>query len=121
MTSTCRILSLALVALATASCGRNAGNTAVATGTAGVATAGSLIGSAILGLANGKPDEIGPAGEARAGEVEAQASRTCVGLAALHVTQETVATPLDAFRPYATIDARQAAQCTGYDCWPNTG
>lgn len=178
MNSTHKIASLILIALATASCGRSAGNTAVfshisvlgrngiaihapsaadatvsadgtlsidgkpiavtppqrellksyvagaitlrndaiATGAAGVATAGQALSSVVSGLANGKPDEIGPAVEARAAKVEAQAARICTDLSTLRTTQEALATQLAAFRPYATIDATQVSKCN-----PNHG
>ncbi len=86
-------------------------NDAIATGAAGVATAGQAIGSVVSGLANGKPDEIGPAVEARAAKVEAQAMKICVDLTALRTTQDSLASQLPAFRPYATIDAGQVAKC----------
>lgn len=174
MNSMCKIASLTLIALATAGCGRDAGNTsvfshisvlgsneiaiharsgpdatvsadgnltidgktivvtapqrdllksyfagaialrndAVATGAAGVATAGQAIGSVVSGLANGKPDEIGPAVEARAAKVEAQAKKICVDLSALRTTQDALASQLSAFRPYATIDTGEVAKCS---------
>lgn len=84
---------------------------AIATGMAGVATAGTAIRSVVSGLANGTPDQIGPAVEARAATVEAQAAKVCNDLADVRSTQEAVAAQLAAFRPYALIDAQQVNDC----------
>ncbi|MEO7064695.1 MAG: hypothetical protein ABI082_13100 [Dokdonella sp.] len=167
MNSLCRIVSAALIALVTASCGHNAGNTtvfshisvlgsggiaihaldgpdatvsadgnlsiddkpvavtppqrvllkayiadavalrkdAIATGAAGVATAGQAISSVVSGLSSGKPDQIGPEVAARAAKIETQVAKICVDLSALRKTQDALASQLAAFRPYATIDA----------------
>ena len=84
---------------------------ALATGAAGVATAGQAIGSVVTGLAGGKPDQIGPAIEARAAKVEVQAAKVCADLSALRARQEKIAGQLAAFGPYATIDAGQIGDC----------
>lgn len=84
---------------------------ALATAAAGMATASQAIGSVVTGLAGGKPDQIGPAIEARAAKVEAQAAKVCADLSALRAKQETIAGQLAAFRPYATIDAGQIGDC----------
>ena len=84
---------------------------ALATAAAGVATAGQAIGSVVSGLASGKPDQIGPAIEARAAKVEARAAKVCADLSALRAKQETIAGQLAAFRPYATIEAGQIGDC----------
>ena len=86
-------------------------NDALATGAAGVATAGQAIGGVVSGLVNGKPDEIGPAVEARAAKVEARAAKVCADLSVLRSKQEAIAGQLAAFRPYATIDAGQIGDC----------
>lgn len=84
---------------------------AIATGMAGVATAGTAIRSVVSGLANGTPDQIGPAVEARAATVEVQAAKVCNDLAEVRSKQEAVAVQLAAFRPYALIDAEQVSDC----------
>ena len=84
---------------------------ALATAAAGMATASQAIGSVVTGLAGGKPDQIGPAIEARAAKVEAQAAKVCADLSQLRAKQETIAGQLAAFRPYATIDAGQIKDC----------
>ena len=86
-------------------------NDALATGVAGVATAGQAIGSVVSGLASGTPDKIGPAVEARAAKVEVQAAKVCADLSVLRTKQEAIAAQLVAFRPYATIDAGPTAEC----------
>jgi len=86
-------------------------NQGIATGKAGAALAGHAIGEVVSGLAHGDPDKIGPAIEAKAGTVTAQAARMCDTLDQLRTVQDTLSGQLDAFRPYATLTADKVAQC----------
>ncbi|MEO6688221.1 MAG: DUF2884 family protein [Dokdonella sp.] len=84
---------------------------AIATGAAGIATAGTAIVSVVSGLASGDPDSIGPKVDAKAAKVEAAAMKLCVDLAALHKQQEAIVVQLEAFRPYALIEEGDADDC----------
>jgi hypothetical protein len=84
---------------------------AIATGAAGLATAGTAIHSVVTGLASGDPDSIGPKVEAQAAKVEARAGQVCIDLAALYARQQAVADSLVTFRPYATIEAQALDGC----------
>lgn len=86
---------------------------ALATGRAGVATATTALGAVASGLASGDPDSIGRKVDAKAAEVDAAAARICVDLARLRAQQQTIATGLPAFAPYAGITADEVASCTG--------
>lgn len=83
----------------------------IATGVAGVALAHKAIGSVATGLAHGNPDAIGPKIDTEAKKVEAQAMKVCDAVAELRTTQDSLAASLPAFKPYALIDASQAADC----------
>jgi predicted trehalose synthase len=84
---------------------------ALATGAAGLATAGTAIGSVVAGLASGDTDSIDAKVEAQAAKVEARAAKVCADLTELYATQQAVAESIDAFRPYATIDAQAPGDC----------
>jgi hypothetical protein len=84
---------------------------ALATGLAGAGTALTAIGSVASGLASGEPDKIGPAVEAKAAQVEAKAEKLCADLGALAATQNSLADVLAAFKPYATIEQKEVAEC----------
>ena len=84
---------------------------ALATGAAGLATAGTAISSVVSGLASGDTDSIDAKVEAQAAKVEMRAAKVCADLAALYANQQAIAESLDAFRPYATIDARAPGDC----------
>ena len=77
---------------------------AIATGAAGIATAGTAIVSVVSGLASGDPDSIGARVDAKAAKVEVAATRICTDLANLQVRQQALAAQLEAFRPYALIE-----------------
>ena len=84
---------------------------ALATGAAGLATAGTAISSVVAGLASGDTDNIDAKVEAQAAKVEMRAAKVCAGLAELYARQQALAGSLDAFRPYATIDAQAPEDC----------
>ncbi len=84
---------------------------ALATGAAGLATAGTAISSVLAGLASGDTDHIDAKVEAQAAKVEMRAAKVCASLAELYARQQALAESLDAFRPYATIDAQAAGDC----------
>lgn len=86
----------------------------IATGMAGMATAGKAISSVASGLASGNPDKIDAEVNASADKVEAKAALICNDLADIRTTQETLASQLEAFRPYALIKASEADDCRGH-------
>lgn len=83
----------------------------IATGKAGAAMAGHAIGSVASGFAHGNPDSIGPAIETRAKGIEAKAMAVCNDVAALRAKQDTIASSLPAFKPYASIEASEVSDC----------
>lgn len=87
---------------------------AIATGAAGIATAGTAIVSVVSGLASGDPDSIGPKVDAKAAKVDAAAAKVCADLAELRKQQEAIVVQLDAFRPYASIEASESEDCASH-------
>jgi hypothetical protein len=83
----------------------------IATGEAGIATASNALTSVASGLASGNTDKIDTEVNASAAKVEAQASLVCTDLADLRSTQETLASQLTAFQPYALIKAKDPEVC----------
>lgn len=89
-------------------------NDGIATGKAGVALAGHAIGSVASGLAQGNPDSIGPAIDARAKQVEAKAIAICNDLVALREKQDAIANTLPAFKPYALLNSKETTDCKAH-------
>jgi len=85
----------------------------IATGKAGIATAGQALSSVASGLASGNPDKIDVEVSASANRVDASAALVCNDLAEIRTTQETLAGSLEAFRPYALIKASEVEACPG--------
>ena len=83
----------------------------IATGEAGAAVAGQAIRSVASGLASGDTDKIDAEVNASAAKVEAKAALICDDLAEIQSTQQTLASQLEAFRPYALIKADEADKC----------
>lgn len=83
----------------------------IATGKAGMATAGQALGSVASGLASGHPEKIDAEVNASAAHIQTQVATLCNDLADIHSTQEALAAQLEAFRPYALIKANEADQC----------
>lgn len=84
----------------------------IATGKAGVAIAGEAIGSVVKGLASGDTDGIGKEVDAEAGKVELEAKKICGDLANIKAAQDSLASQLAAFKPYAAIvDDSAVADC----------
>ncbi len=86
-------------------------NDSFATGMAGASTAMTAIGSVVTGLADGDPEKIGPAVEAKALKVEAAAHKVCGDVRELIVVQNGLAESLSDFKPYALIDAKNVDEC----------
>lgn len=84
---------------------------AIATGAEGMRTAGKALGSVVSGLVNGKADQIGSKVEAQAEKVAAAAMAVCRDLSVIQTEQNLIAGQVDAFRPYAVIDAHVVADC----------
>jgi hypothetical protein len=83
----------------------------VATGVAAASLAHKAVSNVATGLAHGNSDSIGPRIEAEAKTVKAQAMKVCDAVAELRKTQDALVASLPAFKPYALIDANQAADC----------
>lgn len=83
----------------------------IATGNAGIATAGKAISSVASGLASGNTDKIDSEVNASAAKVEVKAMLVCEDLAELQSTQNTLAAQLPAFKPYALIESHEAGDC----------
>ena len=84
---------------------------AIATGKAGLATAATALGSVAKGLASGEPDRIGSEVDQQAAKVEASAAKVCSDVADLRARQDALVAGVPAFRPYATIGARETTRC----------
>lgn len=85
----------------------------IATGNAGIATAGKAISSVASGLASGDTDKIDSEVNASVAKVDAKANLVCDDLTELQSTQNTLATQLAAFQPYALIKSHEAEDCRG--------
>ena len=83
----------------------------IATGAAGAAVAGQAIRSVASGLASGNTDKIDAEVNASATKVEAKAALICDDLTELQSTQQSLASQLEAFRPYALIKTDEADKC----------
>ncbi|HET8940441.1 MAG TPA: DUF2884 family protein [Rudaea sp.] len=88
---------------------------AIATGKAGAQTATTALGSVVSGLANGDPDKIGDDIEKQADEVDVAATKVCADLSAIQTNQDAIAAQLPAFKPYASIEAKQALECNRHE------
>lgn len=84
----------------------------LATGMAGASTALTAISSVVSGLANGEPDKIGPAVDAKAAKIEEHVQKLCRDLHELAAAQDALAASLPAFRPYALIAEKDVDRCT---------
>lgn len=85
---------------------------ALATGSAGIATAATALGAVASGLGSGNPDSIGDKVNAKAAAVEAAAGRICDDLAQLRAQQQAITAQLPAFAPYAGISTGEVASCS---------
>jgi hypothetical protein len=81
------------------------------TGIAGAKVGVAAVGAVISGLAKGDPDSIGPKVAAEAERVKQAARKLCEDIGLMRQAQDALAADLAAFRPYATIDAQQEADC----------
>ncbi len=88
----------------------------IATGKAGVAIAGQAVKSVVKGLASGDTDSIDRDVNAKAAKVEQEAMKICDDLANIKTAQDSLATQLPAFKPYAGIlDGDDIADCRSRD------
>ena len=83
----------------------------IAIGKQGAALAGTAVSEAIKGAINGDGDQIDAKIEAEAEKIEQQAMRLCQRLVTIKVSQDTLASQLPAFKPYATIDDSDVDDC----------
>jgi hypothetical protein len=88
----------------------------IATGKAGVAIAGQAISSVVKGLAHGDTDNIDKEVDAKTRKVTQEALKICGDLANIKSTQDSLATQLLAFKPYAGIvDDEAISDCRSQD------
>jgi hypothetical protein len=83
----------------------------LATGLAGASTALTALSSVASGLANGEPDKIGPAVDAKAAKIEEHVEKLCRDLRELATTQDALAASLPDFKPYALIVEKEVDDC----------
>ena len=86
----------------------------IAAGKAGLATAGQALSSVASGLASGDTDKIDAEVGASVAKVDASANLICDDLASIRTIQQSLASQLEAFRPYALIKADEAINCRGH-------
>jgi len=84
----------------------------IATGEAGTKVASTAISSVAKGLSSGNTSNIDSEVNASAAKVEAMAANICMDLQQIHITQDALASQLDAFRPYAVIKANKVDDCS---------
>ncbi len=84
---------------------------AVATGREGVKLAKDVVGDVLAGIAKGDTSGIERTAELRAENVKRAAARLCDDLGAMRAAQDRLASTLDAFRPFATIDQSALDDC----------
>lgn len=81
-------------------------------GTQGVALAGTALTQAAGAIFSGKPaDEVKKSVAREAGKVATAAQKICERLPVLLATQQKLAEALPAFKPYATMDQKDLANC----------
>ncbi|RYG12267.1 MAG: DUF2884 family protein [Burkholderiales bacterium] len=83
----------------------------IAIGAQGAALAGKAVTEAIKGAINGDGDQIDARIEAEAKKIEQQALQLCKRLVTIKAAQDSLATQLPAFKPYATIDVQDVDDC----------
>lgn len=83
----------------------------VATGKAGAAMAGSVIGAVFSGLARGDTHDIDRKANAQAAKIEVHVARICDDMQAIQGTQNQIAAQLPAFAPYTVIDDKRVGDC----------
>lgn len=81
------------------------------TGKAGAAVGVAVVSEVVKGISSGDTSQIGPKVEAKAEEAKREARKICDDMAELSRLQATLAADLEAFRPYASIKAREVADC----------
>ena len=84
----------------------------IATGKAGAKVASTAISSVAKGLSSGNTSNIDSEVNASAAKVEAMAANICMDLQQIQVTQDALASQLDAFRPYAVIKGSKVDDCS---------
>jgi hypothetical protein len=84
----------------------------IATGKAGAKVASTAISSVVKGLSSGNTSNIDSEVNASAAKVEAVAENICLDLQQIQVTQDALASQLDAFRPYAVIKGNKVDDCS---------
>lgn len=83
----------------------------IAIGKQGASLAGKAVTEAIKGAISGKTDDVESKVEAEAKKIEQQAMQLCKRLVTIKASQDTLATSLPEFRPYATLDQSDVDDC----------
>ncbi|HEV7123471.1 MAG TPA: hypothetical protein VGN24_08595 [Rhodanobacter sp.] len=83
----------------------------MSTSKGGVATASSLLVSAVAERANGDSQKLEREVNARVARITSTVSEMCNDLATLTATQNALASQLTEFRPYAQIKGNEAVEC----------
>ncbi|MDE1899882.1 MAG: DUF2884 family protein [Xanthomonadaceae bacterium] len=83
----------------------------IATGKAGAAMAGSVIGAVFSGLAHGDTRDIDRKANAQAAGIDRHVARICDDMQAIQTTQNQLAAQLPAFAPYTVINDRRVGEC----------
>ncbi len=83
----------------------------VATGKAGAAMAGKVIGAVITGLASDNTDHIDRTANLQATKITASVAKICDDLQAIQSTQKQIAAQIPAFAPYTVIDQQRVIDC----------
>jgi hypothetical protein len=84
---------------------------ALATGRAGAQLAKDVVADVLSGIAQGDTSEIKRNAELKAQNVKRAAGRICDDLGTMRAAQDRLAGSLDAFKPFATIDAATLDDC----------
>lgn len=83
----------------------------MATGKAGAAMAGKVIGAVITGLASGDTDRIDHTANLQTMKIETAVAKICADLQAIQNTQKQITAQIPAFAPYTVIDSQRVTDC----------
>ncbi len=83
----------------------------MATGKAGAAMAGKIIGAVITGLASGDTDRIDRTANLQTTKIEVSVAKICDDLQAIQNSQMQITAQIPAFAPYAVMDKQRVIDC----------
>jgi hypothetical protein len=84
---------------------------AVALGLAGLHMGVGTATDALLGVLNGKADHVEEKVDRRVAELKGQARQLCERIETVYTAQETAATEIPMFKPYAILSKKQVQEC----------